>query len=106
MSEPSVSALKELVKMTKTTIQATDKLQTVNLPSRSDIQLLLWRNCQFIGALIEDFKTERKKPGKKWTHIIFFMNAQNGLAKTLLESIKDAELESIEKRLERLEVTK
>lgn len=77
------------------------KPQTENKPTdspvvtRAEIQLMLWNNCKYITQLIDDFKTDRKKPSKKWTNLVYFMREQSGICKTLLESIKDSEIDAL-----------
>lgn len=73
--------------------------QQHNPPSRVDIQLLLWSNCKYLSELIDDFKTDKKKPSKKWTNLVYFMQGQNALAKTLLDSIKDSEIDDLTRQI-------
>lgn len=73
--------------------------QPDNPPSRAEIQLMLWNNCKYITQLIDDFKQDRKKPSKKWTNLVYFMREQNGLCKTLLDSIKDSEIDDLTRQI-------
>jgi hypothetical protein len=56
---------------------------------------MLWDNCKYINQLIDDFKTGKKAPSKKWTNLVYFMREQSGICKTLLDSIKDSEIDAL-----------
>lgn len=85
--------------MTETQKTLTEQPEQPIPPTRADIQLMLWNNCKYITQLIDDFKTDRKKPSKKWTSIVYFMQTQNGLCKTLLDSIKDSEIDDLTRQI-------
>jgi len=86
--------------MTETQKTLTDQpKQPDNPPSRAEIQLMLWNNCKYITQIIDDFKTDKKKPSKKWTNLVYFMREQNGLCKTLLDSIKDSEIDDLTRQI-------
>jgi hypothetical protein len=63
---------------------------------------MLWNNCKDITQLIDDFKTDKKKPSKKWTNLVYFMREQSGICKTLLDSIKDSEIDDLAKQVAEL----
>lgn len=85
--------------MTETQKTLTEQPKQAIPPNRADIQLMLWNNCKYITQLIDDFKQDRKKPSKKYTSIVYFMQTQNGLAKTLLDSIKDSEIDDLTRQI-------
>ncbi len=85
--------------MTEIANQPQQQPQQPNPPTRAEIQLILWNNCRYIGEIIEDFKTGKKAPSKKWSQIVYLMQGQNTLLKTLLESIKDSEIDELAKQL-------
>ncbi|MFA5365977.1 MAG: hypothetical protein WC325_12410 [Candidatus Bathyarchaeia archaeon] len=82
-----------------------EQLKKGTPPSRVEIQLMLWDNCKYITELIADFKANRKQPCKKWTNIVYFMQSQNALGKTLLDSIKDSEIDDLTKQIQEIKTT-
>lgn len=91
--------------MTENTLEQQKPLKQLNPPSRADIQLLLWSNCKYITQLIDDYKTDKKKPSKKWTSIMYFMQTQNSISKTLLDSIKDNEIDDLTRQIAEIKET-
>ena len=75
---------------------------------RVTIQLELWNNCKFLTQLKQDFIVGRRKPSKTWTTICYFIQTHNAVCKTLLDSVKNSEIdvltrdvEAIKKELEK-----
>ena len=93
--------------MAETTTQPQNSVKPSDSPivTRAEIQLMLWDNCKYINQIIDDFKTEKKKPSKKWTNLVYFMREQSGICKTLLDSIKDSEIDDLAKQIAEIKAT-
>lgn len=85
--------------MTETVNNPTEQPKQDNPPTRAEIQLMLWNNCKYINQLIDDMKAGRKLPAKKYTNLIYFMQGQNAMCKTLLDSIKDSEIDDLTRQV-------
>jgi hypothetical protein len=85
--------------MSENVNQSTEQPKQDSPPSRAEIQLMLWDNCKYISQLIDDMKAGRKLPAKKYTNLIYFMQGQNAMCKTLLDSIKDSEIDDLTKQI-------
>ena len=70
--------------------------------ARATIQLELWNNCVFLTELKQDFIAGKRKPSKTWTNICYFIQTHNAVAKTLLDSIKDREIDDLTRAVEEI----
>ena len=87
--------------MAETTTQTQNNVKPSDSPivTRAEIQLMLWDNCKYLNVIINDFKDGKKAPSKKWNSIVYLMQGQNTLLKTLLDSIKDSEIDDLTKQI-------
>ena len=69
---------------------------------RITIQLELWKNCEFLTELKQDFIAGKRKPSKTWMNICYFIQTHNAVCKTLLDSIKDSEIDQLTRDVEEI----